>query len=124
MHHGDRSQGPDGKVSISSVFQRTLCQTGTRAELLQFGRSASVGHQAAILARNSGLEGLLWSGIRWTAGGSLPQPWQGQDPAGPPEGGRGIMAGWGLAVQLLGEWEGREDWGQGPVSMRRNSSPL
>lgn len=104
MHPGDTSQGPDEEVSVSSPFQRTLRQTGTRAERLGFGRSASVDLQAAVWVQNSGLEGLLRSGIRWAAGGSLPQPRRGQAPAGPPGGGRGILAGWGLAAQLLGVW--------------------
>lgn len=110
MHPGDGCQGPDGEKFGLSLFQKTLGQTGTRAEVLQFGKSASIDHQVAMLVQNSRFQGLLWSGIRWTAEGSLPQPWQEQAAPGPPGGGR-IMAGWGLAVWLLGEWQDR---GLGP----------
>ena len=64
LHPGDRSQVPDREISAFSPFQRTLWQTGTKAEPLQFGSSASVKHQVVILAQHSGLEGPLWSGIR------------------------------------------------------------
>lgn len=37
-----------------------------------FDGSAFFDHQVAILVQNSGSEALLWSGMEWTAEGSLP----------------------------------------------------